>query len=650
MRAITTSLKRLIFVIVAILSSPAWSKNPPPVEVYGDLPAIEHGAISASGDRLAFISKVDGDRWLLIFDSSLKLLRSSAIGDIKLRDITWIGDEGVLVTSSETEGLPMGFTTTNYEAVRAMTVPVDSDRPITMVFTNTRGIIHSVFGQYGVRKVKERWKGYFGGIALAQSSVVGYVFSNADITLFEVDLFKNTATRSGLPASSGYSRRWLVDEDGEIAARLDLNWSKGDWRLIGAKGKEIAKGIHADGDIGLISLGQDGKSVIYWAEDDNEVHWYEMPLDGSSPPVKFLDESGARSPFIGKYDSRMLGYKLPGTKPKPVFFSDEWNNRAEKVGRAFAKLDYDIIDWNESFTKVIVRTSGNGDSGTWFLVDIDTLRASPVGNERPTIVSTDVGPVSVFQYSAQDGLDLDGILTLPPGREAKDLPVVLLPHGGPASFDRPQFDWWAQAFASRGYAVFQPNFRGSTNRSASFRRAGYGEWGLKMQTDISDGLAALAEKGIVNPKRACIMGASYGGYAALAGVTVQQGLYRCAVSVAGIGDLKRMYDTDMRESGLSNVMRKALEETLGNRSDLADVSPENFAARADAPILLIHGRDDIVVRYDQSTRMAKALEKAGKPYEFVELKAEDHWLSRAETRKQMLSAAMEFVQKHNPAD
>src|SRR6202007_2715282 len=132
------------------------------------------------------------------------------------------------------------------------------------------------------------------------------------------------------------------------------------------------------------------------------------------------------------------------------------------------------------------------------------------------------------------------------GREAKGLPLVVMPHGGPEAHDRPGFDWWAQAFASRGYAVFQPNFRGSDGSGDAFRDAGFGQWGRKMQTDISDGVAELARRGIVDPKLVCIVGASYGGYAALAGVTLQHGLYRCAVSYAGVANMDSMqiYDTD----------------------------------------------------------------------------------------------------------
>lgn len=642
--------RRLILALVALAAFPALASDPPPLDAYGELPGIEQVAMSASGQHIGVITEVQGARKLLILDAALNLVRAADVDDLKIRNLQWIGDEAVLVTMSETEGLPMGFTTRNFESVRAITVPIEKEAPLSVVFTKTRGIIQSIFGNFGIRKSGDRWKGYFGGIALERSVDLGFVLNGADITLFEVDLLKNSATKHAAPADDGVWRDWLVDGEGNVAARFDMNRNRGDWRIITGKGKQIAAGKHPDGDAGLISLGTKGSSVIYYSEVDEETRWFEVPLDGSSEPEEIFAEEGVDDIYLGKHTGQLLGYLRQGAKPEPVFFDPEWNARAAKVARAFSKFDFEIEDWDENFSKVIVRTSGTGDSGTLFMVDIDKLSASPFGYERRTILPAQVGPVSVFEYAAQDGLEMDGILTLPPGREAKNLPVVMFPHGGPTSHDRPQFDWWAQAFASRGYAVFQPNFRGSTNKGDAFRRAGYGEWGRKMQTDISDGLAALAKAGIVDPKRACIMGASYGGYAALAGVTVQQGLYRCSVSVAGVSDVKRMYDTEVRESGRSQVMRKALEEGLGPRSDLGEISPERLADRADAPILLIHGRDDIVVLYEQSANMAKALAKAGKPHELIELKAEDHWLSRSETRKQMLSAAVEFVQKHNPAD
>ncbi len=225
--------------------------------------------------------------------------------------------------------------------------------------------------------------------------------------------------------------------------------------------------------------------------------------------------------------------------------------------------------------------------------------------------------------------------------------MLIFPHGGPTAHDDPVFDWWAQAFANRGYAVLQPNFRGSTNRDATFRSAGDGEWGGKMLTDMSDGLAALAEAGIADPTRACIMGASYGGYAALAGVTVQNGIYRCAVAVNAVTDLRPMFRSEL--TGRRDIFTRGIERLVGEDTDLDSISPYRLARRADAPVLIIHGRDDTRVPYSQGAGMADALKDAGKTVAFVTLEGEDHFLSNADTRKRMLSEAVAFVERHNPA-
>jgi len=138
--------------------------------------------------------------------------------------------------------------------------------------------------------------------------------------------------------------------------------------------------------------------------------------------------------------------------------------------------------------------------------------------------------------------------------------------------------------------------------------------------------------------------------AALAGVTLQQNIYRCAVSVAGVGDVSKLVGVKWRESGGSDFLNRYYRQQIGTGRNYAAISPVNFAAKADAPILLVHGVDDIVVPFDQSSDMAAALARAGKPFEFLRLPGEDHWLSRGETRLAMLKAAVAFVEKHNPAD
>jgi dipeptidyl aminopeptidase/acylaminoacyl peptidase len=175
-----------------------------------------------------------------------------------------------------------------------------------------------------------------------------------------------------------------------------------------------------------------------------------------------------------------------------------------------------------------------------------------------------------------------------------------------------------------------------------------------MQTDISDGLAELARQGIVDPKRACTVGWSYGGYAALAGVTVQNGLYRCSVSMAGVSNLPGFLNWSADKAGAVGPTTRYWKTFMGVTSafgnDLGAISPAGLAGRADAPILLIQGKDDTVVPYEQAVDMADALRRAGKPVEFVPLDGADHWLLKQDTRIAMAKASVAFVEKYNPPD
>jgi dipeptidyl aminopeptidase/acylaminoacyl peptidase len=294
---------------------------------------------------------------------------------------------------------------------------------------------------------------------------------------------------------------------------------------------------------------------------------------------------------------------------------------------------------------------GEKDGYVYALFDWYTHRSDILGPVYWNVLPALVRRVS---YQAADGLTIPGFLTLPRGAVEKNLPLIVMPHGGPAVADTLDFDWWAQALAAQGYAVLQPNYRGS-QLSERFVAAGFGEWGRKMQTDLSDGVRYLAHEGIIDPKRVCIVGGSYGGYAALAGATLDGSVYRCAVSVAGISDLRRFLKwTDSNAGHDDNLSQRYWDRFMGvsspNDPSLNAISPIEHVNSVSGPVLLIHGRDDTVVPYEQSDLMADALRHAGKSVELVTLKHEDHWLSRSATRQQMLDASVAFLQKNNPAD
>ena len=638
----------------AALAAPVQAAPPVPLSEYGKLPDVEMSAISPSGDRIAVLTTMRGKRVLLAIQDQTTPLQIIAVEGMKIRSMRWVGEDRLLVTSSQTEDLGYGFTTDKFEFEIGRVIPITPGLEGGIVFSNVKRYVDVILGQYGVREIDGEYFGFFGGLELARDgagSRRGYQFDHGRPHLFRVNLENFKVKKMSAAASAGFDRDWLIDSEGQVAYTLNINQNTGEWSIRNRKSRGIVSGRQARGAVRLIGISSDGSSAIYTERGEDRTFWWEIGQAGGEPRP-FLDDTSFNNLFWNRQTGTLMGYTTGEDEAERHFFADKsLQTKAERVRKAFASYDAWISDWTSDLSDVIVRTSGTGDSGTYYAVNLETNLGNPIAYSRSAIGPDAVGPISTFEYTASDGLEMDGILTLPPGtKEPTNLPVVMLPHGGPAGEDSERFDWWAQAFASRGYAVFQPNFRGSTNRGATFQRAGYGEWGRKMQTDKSDGLAALAKAGIVDPDRACIVGASYGGYAALAGVTIQQGLYKCAVAVAPVSDLRDMYEEDYLASGKERTTRTALREQLGDPDLWNEVSPLKRAHEADAPIMLIHGKEDTVVPYSHSAKMAEKLKDADKQYEFVTLEGEDHWLSLSVTRQQMLENAVRWVEAYNPPD
>ena len=227
-----------------------------------------------------------------------------------------------------------------------------------------------------------------------------------------------------------------------------------------------------------------------------------------------------------------------------------------------------------------------------------------------------------------------------------------MPHGGPASHDTMDYDWMAEYFSNRGYVVIQPNFRGSTGFGRAFQDEGRGEWGGKMQRDLDDAVAQLDLMGLIDKGQVCIVGASYGGYAALVGASMTPDMYQCAVSVGGVSDLNRMLTTEKRDMGRNHWVVSYWEDIMAEgearREKLKSISPITYAADVEIPVLLIHGDDDTVVPIRQSREMEKALKRAKKDVTFIKLKDGDHWLSFDRHRIETLRAIDSFVAEHLP--
>lgn len=635
------ALFRLLWAALSvILAAPAAAQAPQPVplEVYGRLPDIEEVALSPSGRRVALVKVVGEERRLLVLDLAGQVMVNAPIGDVKIAGVSWADDSHLMVTKRETVDGGLDYGWNSYELAAVMVLNVDT-RKNFWVFEG-RGRAAAVLGNYGVRRIDGKLHGFFGGRE--------DVFTSK--ALFRVDFATGKATRIRL-GDEGRANDWLIGMDGTVVARSEYLSSNGDWDLIVGDTRERIMSRRSTEDVPwLAGFGRTHDTALVLEDTENGRVAMEVALTPGAQPARLgvgLDIAGT----LRNSDRVLIGFS---TRDHRLHFLDSkhqarWNGAA----KAFPGYTLTLVDYTDDLGVMIVHTEGGDDAGTYWLVEVASGGARPLGLTRAAIPSTAVGPTRLVRYKAADGLEMDGVLTLPQGRVAKGLPVIILPHGGPITeADRPGFDWLAQAFASRGYAVFQPNYRGTLGYGEAFSRAAYGEWGAKMQTDLSDGLTELARQGIVDPKRACIVGASYGGYAALAGVTLQQGVYRCAASINGVSNLKAMIDEAADRAGRkSDAVRwwtKLMGVKAGDLGTLAAVSPARQAARADAPVLLVHGRDDTVVAPSQSEEMARELKRASKPVESVVLPGEDHWLSRGSTRQAMLSAVVAFVEKHNP--
>jgi dipeptidyl aminopeptidase/acylaminoacyl peptidase len=356
-------------------------------------------------------------------------------------------------------------------------------------------------------------------------------------------------------------------------------------------------------------------------------------------------------PLYDPWTHLVVGAAWNEDEQEQHFFEPDLQSAYERAAAAFgAQFMVELVTWSRDRRRFVIYAERGLDGGGYYIFTLANNAIVRLGMLYPAIAEAPFGERQAITYPARDGQRIPAYLTLPEG-EQRNLPLVLLVHGGPhGSRDTLEFDWIASFLASRGYAVVQPNYRGSDGYGAAWKRAGYRQWGGLMQTDVEDAVAALVRANIADPARVCIVGASYGGYAALAGATLTPERYACAASVNGVSDLMQMITTESLQTGRNSMSSDYWRLSIGDRSEdrgrIREASPVNLTERVRAPILLIHGVDDTVVPISQSERMHDRLRAAGKNVRFVRLTGDDHWLSDAGTRIQMLREIESFLAAH----
>jgi dienelactone hydrolase len=310
-----------------------------------------------------------------------------------------------------------------------------------------------------------------------------------------------------------------------------------------------------------------------------------------------------------------------------------------------------VSDISRDSNTLVLYVEGPAMPPSFYYYRVDARKIEFIGFVRNTLFNKSAPVATVETWKSRDGRDITGYLTLPVGsRGAGPLPLIVYPHGGPELRDQLHYDPWVQLFAARGYAVFQPNFRGSAGFGRSFAESGYGQWGRAMQNDIGDGLESLVARKIADPTRVCIVGASYGGYAALAGAALTPQLYKCAISIAGLSDLSAFVKWYKFEHGPDSAGSAYVMRMIGNPEvalqQLRAVSPVHHADAIKAEVLLIHGSEDDVVPFSQSKSMKRALDNSKRKIELIELEGEGHSYWSDENRILVLEKVSAFLAKN----
>ncbi|MCY7340187.1 MAG: S9 family peptidase [Sphingomonas bacterium] len=613
---------------------------PRPVDQFAVLSPIDGPRLSPNGNLLAAKVAVRGEPYLMIIPMDGGAPRIVATGDNDLNYWRWVNNGWLVVGIGSMA--PFGINGEAY-VQRALGVSADG-KTISPLLHKKRDIAQNGsdlvwIANDGTPRVK---------IAVQRS--IYYEEPGFWPEVYEVDVSND---RSSLDVASREGvLDWIADGSGTVRAGVGRNIRSEGGRVLYRSSanndfREIAHSSTAAESLVVPVLFTGGDKAIAIRDDaDGFSSVYEYDLTNLKQGTMVAASKGYD---IGGIKSDRSGNKLAGVIRAEGAVSTEWIDPSMRALQAEINSKVrggngSIVSYSDDLNRAVVLFGAADSPGAYFLYDRASGAMTRLGYVNPAIEMSKLHPVRTVTYTARDGLPIGAVLTLPRGK-MKNLPLIVLPHGGPSARDYEDWDWWTQFLADRGYAVIQPNYRGSSGLGTSFSEKGEGQWGLKMQDDLIDAIAFLSKQGIADSKRVCIAGASYGGYAAIRAAQRDAVNYRCAISYAGVSDLNklsRMQYGDLFGSKKGNWLKK-------QAPDFRSVSPINAPQQISIPILLVHGKRDTRVAVSHSREMASKLQAAGKDVTYIEQPKADHFFSRSEDRLEFLKAMEAFLAKHNPA-
>jgi fermentation-respiration switch protein FrsA (DUF1100 family) len=630
----------ITLILVALSAVPAARADAPTklVETFGSLPEVTDAVLNPAGTLLAWRDSSGAEPHVVVFDIGTRQTRRAVRleADAAFRSLTWADDDTLLITVSYTARSRDNAAIHRYESFRTIACDVNTGQLHTLLADSGYRILPNL----GVDLVS--WHTAKPHTVLMAAWTVLTATFGWKYCLYEVDT--RTGKGSVIASTEQSVYIWVVDQAGAPVARSELRLDK---PVISANDGPRWREIFQRNQPPLAVFGiltADRSVLAVGPDDSGRSRLWAVPLDGSGAKdalpgtpeevVKILADPLTGSPVA----ARMSGFAQATRWLDPAA-----ERRHATLARAFSGRNAEVVGRSESDSRLVAEVQGPSNPPVYYFVDLATHKADIVGEAYPALANAALGEVRAITYTARDGTNIPAYLTLPPGATDHRLPLVVLPHTGPAERDDGDFNWWAQFLAARGYAVLQPQFRGSSGFGEAFRKAGYRQWGGLMQDDVTDGVRSLIDRGLADPGRVCIVGVGgYAGYSALAGAAFTPQLYACAVSIGGIANLPEMLGYMMEHDFFDPTY---LEKAIGDSHDsqVIDKSPVHAANRIQAPVLLIHGSRDTDVPLAQSEEMAAALKKAGARVTLVKLENADHALSQASSRVQVLKELDAFL-------
>ena len=634
----------LVSLIILFFNGISSSENQIPTEVFGSPPLVSSVKISPSGKKLAmYVTLKNGDSAILVRELTKKEpLRPVVTSDnksLKLLGFNWFNDETILASA----WLAEDYYQTKLDNVRLLRVKVDGSgfKPL-----------------FKKRHFKDM------PFIPPQQSIIDYLSDDDEHVLVRVrtssyrypDVVKLNVDKNSIDILQKAKTQvvsWMTDQQGRV--RIGRKYDR-DAEISGSiifkdlktkKWRTIWK---------FAQFSEDEVSVLGFGEDPNKI-WYEAYNHGRIA-VFFTDLSkqNLEPALVYSHPTRdvdtYLRYKKGSDEPIGIGFRDKnyhlitWDKEQaqfeKSIYQQFPDKEVHFGTTSDDGNRYILFVENSSTPGSFYLGDKKRGTLELIAQSYPELVNAELPPKEVVNYKARDGLDIEAFLTLPKDKNS-NLPAIIFPHGGPIAADEAEgFDYWTSFFANRGYAVLQMNFRGSTGYGYDFMKAGLGQWGKQMQFDVEDATKWIINEGIADPKRICIVGGSYGGYAALMGVATSD-LYQCAVSFAGVTDVLELYDSSRRYGG-----EETLKKMFGSksRSELREVSPVNLANQIKAPVLLVQGEDDSRVLLKHGEKMRDALQEAGVDYIYIQQENSDHFLTLKWNRLEFFQETEKFLAKH----